>query len=454
MGKKYILGLDIGIASVGAALLGCDDAGHPQNIHALHVRTFDKAETAKEGESLNKIRRDARLMRRTVRRRKHRKERLRGLLKREGLINFLDPALLKTEKSPWQLRSEALDRRLSDLELAVMLYHIVGHRNFQSNRKSEALNAEMGKMLGEVSDNSRRMELGGYRTIGEMVWKDKYFAEAKRNKRESYKATFARADIESELHKIFDSQREFGSLKAGEEFEEIVYEILMARRPALSGEALLKMVGRCTFEPNEYRAPKSCYTAEYFVWLTKLNNLRIAGIGAQRAITDEERYQLIRLPYKYKKVTYKQLRNALALEEGEKFVGLDYSGMNKPENSTLFEAKAYHGLQKVYKDAGLETAWEQDKEDAPKLDLLGYAQTVFKEDDEARIWLQEKGVETEIIEAVLHISFSQFLHLSLAALRKINPMMEKGLRYDEAALDSSNKCNSFSSEDFQRSQAS
>lgn len=59
--KRYVLGLDIGIASVGAALLTDD------HIEALFVRTFDKAETAKEGESLNKIRRDARLVRRRLR---------------------------------------------------------------------------------------------------------------------------------------------------------------------------------------------------------------------------------------------------------------------------------------------------------------------------------------------------------------------------------------------------
>ena len=59
----YTLGLDIGMASVGAALLT------ESRILALHVRTFDKAETAKEGESLNKIRRDSRLTRRRIRRR-------------------------------------------------------------------------------------------------------------------------------------------------------------------------------------------------------------------------------------------------------------------------------------------------------------------------------------------------------------------------------------------------
>ncbi len=49
----YTLGLDIGIASVGAALLDKD------RIIALHVRTFEKGETSKKGESLNKMRCEA-----------------------------------------------------------------------------------------------------------------------------------------------------------------------------------------------------------------------------------------------------------------------------------------------------------------------------------------------------------------------------------------------------------
>ena len=50
------IGLDIGIASVGWAVLG------ENRIIDLGVRCFDKAETAKKGESLNLERRTARLM--------------------------------------------------------------------------------------------------------------------------------------------------------------------------------------------------------------------------------------------------------------------------------------------------------------------------------------------------------------------------------------------------------
>ena len=73
-------GLDIGIASVGWAVLG------ENRIIDLGVRCFDKAETAKEGESLNLARRTARLLRRRLRRRAWRLTKLARLLKREGLI--------------------------------------------------------------------------------------------------------------------------------------------------------------------------------------------------------------------------------------------------------------------------------------------------------------------------------------------------------------------------------
>lgn len=63
MSATYTIGLDIGIASVGWCAFG------ETHILDLGVRAFDKAETAKEGESLNLARRSARLMRRRLFRR-------------------------------------------------------------------------------------------------------------------------------------------------------------------------------------------------------------------------------------------------------------------------------------------------------------------------------------------------------------------------------------------------
>src|SRR3972149_315102 len=134
-GKKKVdgpitIGLDIGIASVGWAVLG------ENRIINLGVRCFDKAETAKKGESLNLARRTARLLRRRLRRRAWMLTKLARLLKREGLI--ADPNLFKlkiekntpTPKSAWQLRVDALDRQLNPEEWARVIYHLCKHRGF------------------------------------------------------------------------------------------------------------------------------------------------------------------------------------------------------------------------------------------------------------------------------------------------------------------------------------
>jgi len=431
LSPSYSLGLDIGMASVGAALLGDSE------IIALHVRTFDKAETAKEGESLNKIRRDARLTRRRIRRRTHRLLRMRRLFKRTGLLTDNTPNIFTIPgTSPWQSRAEGLDRLLTPVEWAAVLYHLLKHRGFQSNRKSEVKSDEKaGQMLSGVTANQQRMHEKGYRTIGEMAWKDERFSNAKRNKGGDYSHTFARVDLETELAALFTAQRKFNNPHSSNDFEQAIHKLLLARKPTLSGENLLKMVGKCTFETAEFRAPKASYTAERFVWLTKLNNLRITGIGTTRALNDAERQVLMLLPYTQARLTYKQVRSKLDLADSDKFVGLTYrqsDDKKDPESAALFEAKSFHALRKAYETAGLAELWQRDALDIARLDKLTYALTVFKDDKEATKWMTQQHIEPAIIEAVLEISFSDFIRLSIKALQKILPHMERGLRYDEA----------------------
>lgn len=429
---SYVLGLDIGMASVGAALLGDD------HIIALHVRAFNKAETDDKGESLNKIRRESRLTRRRLRRRAHRLERARRLFHRQGLIKSAEPAGITSGQSPWALRAEGLDRKLEAHEWAATLYHIIKHRGFQSNRKSEVAEDEKaGQMLSGVSANQALLQKQGWRSIGEMVHRDPVFVISKRNKAGQYSHTFARSDLLSELGLLFAAQRTHGSGFAGADFEQATISILMARRPPLSGQALLEMLGRCTFEPDEFRTPKASHIAERFLWLTKLNNLRISYLGEQRSISDAERQVLIDQPFRKSKLTYKQTRKLLDLPPQARFNIIyrrkkDDDDELAAESATLFEAKAFHKLRLAYEKADLSQLWQRDVLDPQRLDQLAYAQSVFKDDHEARSYLEEHGVESEIIEAVLKVAFSEFIRLSAKALHKIIPHMAAGLRYDEA----------------------
>lgn len=242
-----------------------------------------------------------------------------------------------------------------------------------------------------------------------------------------------------ELNLLFECQRTLGCRHASADFQATVHDLLMARQPMPS---VLGMVGFCTYEKSEKRAPKASYRAERFIWLGKLNNLKIVGIGEVHPLIEAERRAIIDLPFVKSKLTFKQVRTALGLAPHERFNLLSYRPSRKgkdkdPEDATFFEAKAFHALRKAYEAAGLNAEWQRDAIDHDRLDTLAHALTCFKDDAQARDWLSTQGIEPNIVEAVLEESFDKFIHLSQKALKAILPFMEAGQRTDEALLSAS-----------------
>ena len=438
---NYILGLDIGIASVGWAMVEIDEEENPIRLIDLGVRVFERAEVPKTGDSLAAARRLARSVRRLTRRRAHRLLRARRLLKREGVLqaaDFDENGLIKSLPNiPWQLRAAALDRKLTPLEWSAVLLHLIKHRGYLSQRKNEGETAdkELGALLKGVADNAHALQTGDFRTPAELAL-NKFEKESGhiRNQRGDYSHTFSRKDLQAELNLLFEKQKEFGNPHVSDGLKEGIETLLMTQRPALSGDAVQKMLGHCTFEPAEPKAAKNTYTAERFIWLTKLNNLRILEQGSERPLTATERATLMDEPYRKSKLTYAQARKLLGLEDTAFFKGLRY-GKDNAEASTLMEMKAYHAISRALEKEGL-----KDKKSplnlSPELqDEIGTAFSLFKTDEDITGRLKDR-VQPEILEALLkHISFDKFVQISLKALRRIVPLMEQGKRYDEACAE-------------------
>lgn len=448
-------GLDIGIASVGWAVL--DES----RIVDLGVRCFDKAETAEKGESLNLARRQARLLRRRLYRRAWRLTKLARLLKNEGLISsagFFKQQPAFTD-SAWQLRVAGLDRLLSPTEWARVIYHLCKHRGFHWVSKAEEQAAE-GDAKGEggrvkkgLADTAARMAAKGYRTAAEMVLTE--FPDAQRNKRGDYSKALSRKLLDDEFRLLFEAQRQFGNPHAGENIElqmrgngDRKSGLFWEQKPV---QSVLSMLGHCTFEKNEYRAPKASFTAERHVWLTRLNNLRLVVDGVSRPLSEAERQVALNLPYQSaEKFTYKNLRAALVktgLPESFRFGGLSYPSASQteeqkaksPEDQTLVKLSAWHDLRLAMNRAELKEAWQQISVAAldgqpETLDRIGWVLSVFKDDDEVKAELEKLTLPSaeQTIAVLLGIRFDKFHALSLKALRKIVPLMEQGLRYDEA----------------------
>lgn len=450
------LGLDIGIASVGWAVLS------PQRIIALGVRAFDKAETADKGEPLNLTRRTARLTRRRLWRRAWRLTKLGRLLKRHGLIpeaNYFKKQPTFSD-STWRLRVEGLDRRLEPQEWARVIYHLCKHRGFHWASRAEEKQAdadakgEGGRVKAGLRQTRSLMEEKNYRSPAEMLLAE--FPDAQRNKQGDYAKALSRRLLDDELGKLFAAQRQFGNPNAGADLEAALRGegdgrgLLWEQRPV---QSVVGRMGKCTFEPGEDRAPKHSFTAERHVWLTRLNNLRVSDAGHVRALDAAERAVALNLPYlaSSDKFTYRHLRTALTKAglwtDAIRFNGLSYPSEKEreeqkarnPEEQVLVRLPGWQILREALKEAGLETQWQLLSLAAIEgrgevLDEIARILSVYKNDDEIRaamLQVELPGHE-RTLEALLGVRFDKFHALSLKALQRIVPLMEGGMRYDEA----------------------
>lgn len=482
----YILGLDIGITSIGWAVIESDQDGVPFKIADLGVRIFKAAEQPKTGASLALPRRSARSLRRRLWRKAHRKERIKFLLDKVGLISKenLEELFLASgfEKDVYTLRAEGLDRKLNNEEWARVLYHLSQRRGYKSSSKAEESDKtnDSGKLLKAVENNFEKMKQNNFRTVGEMFCKDsdalfqvkdgsgKVVGRKTHNTSGVYDLTVARKLVEEEVHKLFAAQRQFGNAFATESIENEYCEILLSQRHFSDGPGgqhafKFDLRGNCTFEKDELRAFKACYTFEYFKLLQDVNHLRIVpeykkgsdknSAKSTRELTPEERQKVIDLCIKSPNIDFSKLRKELKLADDELFNRVNYDvkkkkGKNKdtdeqqeepltPEQQRLKCEKAakfqqmqsYHemrvALDKVAKGTIRKLSHDQ-------LDGIGEVLSLYKADDKRRERLEQIGLSNEEIEALLPLTFTKAGNLSLTAMRKLIPYLEQGLTYDKA----------------------
>ncbi len=442
--RKYAIGLDVGITSVGWAVVALDHDEHPCGIIDFGSRIFDAAEHPKTGASLALPRREARGTRRRLRRHRHRNERIRALLVREGIVTddqlatLFDGAL----DDIYSLRVKALDEPVSAREFARILLHLSQRRGFCSNRKNPDTKSEDGKLLAAVSENRRRMVDAGYRTAGEMLYKDSLFAENKRNKGGVYLATMSRDMVSDEVKQIFAAQRTHRMSFASETIEAAYLEILLSQRsfddgPACgpyAGNQIERMVGKCTFELEQPRAAKATYSFEYFTLLEKINHIRIHCAGGSLPLTAEQRTLLINEAHKSDKLDFFRIRKLLQLNEEQVFNCVRYEKDSAPEScekkAKFIHLKAYHkmrtALDKVVKGRIAQLTTEQRN-------LIGRTMSLYKTSEKIRPILREGGLTEADIDALETISgFSGFGHLSVIACDKLIPHLEQGLNYNDA----------------------
>ena len=442
---RYAIGLDVGIESVGWSVVELSAQDSPVRIVDLGSRIFDRAEHPKTGASLALPRREARGQRRRVRRRRHRKERIYSLITSSGILAKQELSKLYSGilSDIYELRAKALDVPVSPSEFARILIHMAQRRGFKSNRKSVDENDKAnGKLLSAINENKIKLAENGYRTIGEMLYKDAEYSEQKRNKGEEYKNTISRDLVEDEVRQIFSSQRRFGKAFASEDIEEKYLEILLSQRSfaegpgqgPYSGNQIEKMIGECTLEKGEPRCPKASYSFQLFNLLQHVNHLKISTPNGNRGLNAEQRKALVEFAHAHEKFTYYDVRKLLGddMSEEEVFVGVRYEDdIKKSEQKKLIkDLSVYHEIRRCLNRIS-KTAFSALSHD--DLDIIGGLFSKNLSDDDILKGLSELSLDENAKNQLLTLpNYSKYGHLSLLACKKIIPYLEGGMTYDKA----------------------
>lgn len=304
--SDLVLGLDIGIGSVGVGILNKVTG---EIIHK-NSRIFPAAQAEN-----NLVRRTNRQGRRLTRRKKHRRVRLNHLFEESGLIT--DFTKVSINLNPYQLRVKGLTDELSNEELFIALKNMVKHRGISYlDDASDDGNSSVGDYAQIVKENSKQLEtktpgqiqLERYQKYGQL--RGDFTVEEDGEKRRLINV-FPTSAYRSEALRILQTQQEFNP-QITDEFINRYLEILTGKRKyyhgpgneksrtdygryRTSGETLDNifgiLIGKCTFYPEEYRASKASYTAQEFNLLNDLNNLTVPT--ETKKLSEEQKNQII-----------------------------------------------------------------------------------------------------------------------------------------------------------------
>ncbi|MCE5268630.1 MAG: type II CRISPR RNA-guided endonuclease Cas9 [Planctomycetaceae bacterium] len=448
--RPYVLGLDLGVQSVGWAVLDLDEKGRPCGVRRSGVRCFDsgvgnETEIASgKDESQNIKRRQARLQRRQLWRRGRRLKKVFHLLQKAGLLpsdeartpqqrhellKKLDLELAKTyvldhdrvagHLLPYRLRTLALDQPLPPFAFGRALFHLAQRRGFLSNRKSAAKDdKESGDVKAGISELRRSMDEAGARTLGE------YFAGLDPEEQRIRKRWTARDMYLDEFEKIWSGQAT-RHVDVGDEWKQQIHDAIFHQRPLKSQKHL---VGMCELEPGCRRAPWASLEAQRFRYLQKVNDLEISTPDGDiwRLIDPQHaglRAKLIELLDNQVQVEFKSLRSKLGLKkpagtDAEYRFNLEAGGEKKLKgNATAFK------LRKVLGN-------DFDRLTPAQVaciveDLLEYE----KEDKLAERLTRNYGVGPDTAAQLATVTLEDgYASLSREAMQKLLPLLESGRR--------------------------
>lgn len=433
---RYVIGLDIGIASVGWAVINSET----MKVVESGSNLFQAANAEQ-----NANRRSFRQTKRLKRRQRTRINDFAKLWKKYGLSI---PEELSNE--PLILRIKALKSEVSIDELYTILLNNLKHRGISyledAEQDGNSKGTDYAKSLAinqkELEDKypceiqyERYCKYGNYRgqftadIDGEKITLCNVFTISSYRKeiqkvlttQQMYHAEISNEFID-EFMTIFNRKREY-YIGPGNKLSRTDYGIYTTEKNEdgtyRTDENLFeKLIGKCSVYPEELRAAGASYTAQEFNALNDLNNLLING----RKLETNEKKLIIN---KLKTSDSINMRKIIKQVIGEDIESLEGARIDKSEKEIFHCFEAYNKIRKALR--------EIDKDitelSIDELDEIGHILTINTERAALESALEELGLERNVLECLIDVRkkngslFSKWQSFSIKIMQELIPEM-------------------------------
>lgn len=473
METKHILGLDLGVGSIGWALIESEEQ-HPQRIIGMGSRivplTKDDSDQFQKGQAITKN--ADRTAKRTARKGYDRYQLRRALLTQALRDNGMLPERMDENVIDlWRLRADAATpgMRLTLSQIGRVLYHLNQKRGYKHAKADASGDAKQTKYVEAVNQRYIDLQQEG-KTIGQH-----FYAELKNSVVHSEKGDYFTYRIKdkvyprqayiAEFDAIMENQKQYYSDVLTPEFiDTLRNRIIFYQRPLKSCKHLVSL---CEFEMKPYTnaqgqvvysgpkcAPRTSPLAQYCMVWEAVNNITLKNKNNEEyPFSLQERQALVDFLCSHEKLGVTDLQKILGISKKDGWWGGKAIGKGIKGNTTLFQLRKalgdkYDTEEFLQFDIHLEdTDWvdsvtgeiiqqvSADIEQQPLYRLWHVVYSIQDEDELRKALKSQFGIEDEeVVQNLFHIDFIKpgYANKSHKFIRKILPYLMQGYMYSEA----------------------
>ncbi len=367
--EKYVVGLDLGVASVGWAIYN----SQKKELEKTGVRFFNQSRDAKDRRNVRNVRR----------RLKREDNRIKDVKKQLESIGFV--SLRTIDEKLIEKRYKGIKEKISQQDIANIIYFLVSHRGYIPFENEEVNYINLGELLPCEYYYSLYKKEGRYRALNEIVKNSDNIREIK--KMLEVQSKYYKEINEEFINKIIEilkRKRKFwegpggpnanqltpyGRFKTIEDIQK--YKKEKKNNPKYEKYLFEDLINKCEINIFERCAPKFNFYAEYFNFLNDFININfenISKIGNKQYIREERKtYKLNNTGLEFikvyildqKKISIKKLFEDTIDTSLDNISGMRKNKKGEAEFSTF---EYYRYIKNSFENDNLGTKWMEDIE--------------------------------------------------------------------------------------------